>query len=144
MASGVHILMSDNLASCVWARLSWHGRNGNYDDLRLDSVVATIIFTWALKIFFEKPSKKSAEWLIIILSNKKKSLTLIWTNWILFAHLEHFRVCRSRLSLHDRGVFFRLVLVCPKSTCVCLDALGMCLLIECVFTFARWGEGSDG
>lgn len=40
IASGVH--MSDNPPSCIWATLSWQGRNDNYGDLQLIPLAAFV------------------------------------------------------------------------------------------------------
>lgn len=146
IASGVHILTSDNPASCVWARLSWHGRNGNYGDLRLVPPVATII-SHGLCVFFFFFQGKAAEWLFIILWNEKRPRFDLDQLYIYLSTRSGF-VCTLALCWHDKGGFLTLdrVLECLPNTHMCMCWRIMCAFAYrvCVFTFAGWGVGSEG
>lgn len=136
--------MSDNPASCAWARLSWHGRNGNYGDLGLVPPVVTII-SHGLWVFF---SRKGAEWLFIILWNKT-GLTLIWTNCTLFSHSEHFCVCIGfacawactiKATLSGLIVYSSVCLI--LTYCMYMLAYYVCVCLLCVCL--PWQGGARG
>lgn len=72
-------------------------------------------------------SRKGAEWIIIILYNKK-GLTLIWSNCTLFAHLEQFLCALASLVLELArwrrvSQAWSCTPVFAQCSCVCVDVL---------------------
>ena len=110
IGSGWHILFSNHLVSCGWARLSSHGRNGNYEDLQLVPPVQLLLLYHVNRerVFFAPSSV--AEWLTY--------LTLIWSNFCIMCPFGAFFCAQGVLK--SLPVFARIPMDVCFGVCVCV------------------------